>query len=385
MEGLLKSARHQLQQKREQRISLEKQLAIIRQEEEKLANTVEYLAQTDNSESTTESTPSPSKPSTPVKSKPSTSKTQTSGLPSSKAEFIKIEEDVEEIVQKSSIGKKKWYVIFNGPFRGIYTDWALASPHIIGQSVSHKSYTSQEEAQQALKEAYKTVTTEEVQRSKRFISLNQGFQERLREGSHKMNPIDLIRKIPTTKEREEMKKPTVEKFQRLWDSVIHYNEVQATKSFYPSDIPVGPKVIFLPGAAPTDIHEYFVHGLVDTIYTDGTSIREFQQFPSEIQSIIKAYNAHFAKGRSLYFKLHSSYPIFDSNNHKLLVPSITLAELGVSNPEHYPDKKEQDDSPPATPSTKNLVDALAGMQLRVPCDYILRYLVTCLDVFMIYN
>lgn len=43
------------------------------------------------------------------------------------------------------------------------------------------------------------------------------------------------------------------------------------------------------------------------------------------------------------------------------MPSITLAELGVSNHDHYPDKKEQDDSPPATPSTKNLVDALAGV------------------------
>ena len=137
--------------------------------------------------------------------------------------------------------------------------------------------------------------------------------------------------------------------------------MQATKSFYPSDIPVGPKVIFLPGAAPTDIHENFVHGLVDTIYTDGTSIREFQQFPSEVQNIIKTYNAYFARNRPLYFKLHSSYPIFDSNDHKLLVPSITLAELGVSNPEHYPDKKQQDETTPAIPSTKNLVDNLAGV------------------------
>ena len=122
MEGILKQAQHQLQQKREQRISLERQLAIVKKEEEKLANTVEYLTQTTNSEETTESTPSPSKFSTPVKSKPSVSKTQTSCSPSSKTKFIKIEEDVEEIIQNSSIGKKKWYVIFNGPFKGIYTD-----------------------------------------------------------------------------------------------------------------------------------------------------------------------------------------------------------------------------------------------------------------------
>ncbi|PWA60009.1 reverse transcriptase [Artemisia annua] len=356
MEGILKQAQHHLQQKREQVISLEKQLTIAREEEEKLANTVQYLTQTTTSESTSESTPSPSKPSTPIKSRPS--KTQESESPSSrKNEFIKIEEDVEEIVQNSSIGKQKWYVIFNGPFKGIYSDWALASPHIIGKSVSHKSYTSQEEAKQALKESYKTVTTEEVQKSRRFISLNQRLQEK----SPRINPIDLIRSIPTTREREEMKKPSVEKFQRLWDSVIHYDEVQATKSFYPSKRPIGPKVVFLPGAAPTDVHEYFVHGLVDTIYTDGTTIREFQEFPIQVQNIIKTYNALFAHHRPLYFKLHSSYPVFDNNNHKLLVPSITLAELGVSNDVYPPKYELRDDLPPAIPSSQNLVDALAGV------------------------
>ncbi|PWA89022.1 hypothetical protein CTI12_AA107090 [Artemisia annua] len=310
-------------------------------------------------ESTSESTPSPSKPSTPIKSRPS--KTQESESPSSrKNEFIKIEEDVEEIVQNSSIGKQKRYVIFNGPFKGIYSDWSLASPHIIGKSVSHKSYTSQEEAKQALKESYKTVTTEEVQKSKRFVSLNQRLQEK----SPKINPIDLIRSSTTTREREEMKKPTVENFQRLWDSVIHYDEVQATKSFYPNKRPIGPKVVFLPGAAPTDVHEYFVHGLVDTIYTDGTTIREFQEFPMQVQNIIKTYNALFARNRPLYFKLHSSYPVFDNNDHKLLVPLITLAELGVSN-EIYPPKNEpRDNLPPAIPSPQNLVDALAGVFLH---------------------
>ncbi|PWA55815.1 Ankyrin repeat-containing protein [Artemisia annua] len=187
------------------------------------------------------------------------------------------------------------------------------------------------------------------------------YNLKLQEKSPKINPIDLLRSIPTTREREEMKKPTVEKFQRLWDSVIHYDEVQATKSFYPSRRPIGPKVVFSPGTTPTDVHEYFVHGLVDTIYTDGTTIWEFQEFPMQVQNIIKTYNALFARNRPLYFKLHSSYPVFDNNDHKLLVPSITLSELGVSN-EIYPPKNEpRDDLPPAIPSSQNLVDALAGV------------------------
>ncbi|PWA97406.1 hypothetical protein CTI12_AA029460 [Artemisia annua] len=65
--------------------------------------------------------------------------------------------------------------------------------------------------------------------------------------------------------------------------------------------------------------------------------------------------------RPLYFKLHSSYPVFDNNNHKLLVPSITLAELGVSNDVYPPKYEPRDDLPPAIPSSQNLVDALAGV------------------------
>ncbi|PWA89023.1 Enzymatic polyprotein [Artemisia annua] len=195
IEGILKQAQHHLQQKREQIIYLEKQLAIAREEEEKLANTVQCLTQTTNLESTSESTPSPS---TPIKSRPS--KTQESESPSSrKNEFIKIEEDVEEIIQ--------------------------------------------------------------------FIQTEQPYGN-------------------------------------------------------------------------------------------------FKNLPMQVQNIIKTYNALFARNRPLYFKLHSSYPVFDNNDHKLLVPSFTLAELGVSN-EIYPPKNEpRDNLPPAIPSPQNLVDALAGVFLH---------------------
>ena len=85
----------------------------------------------------------------------------------------------------------------------------------------------------------------------------------------------MIRSIPTRREREEMKKPSIEKFLRLWDSIMYYDEVQATKSFYLKKRPIGTKAVFLPRSAPMDVHEYLVHGLLDTVYTDGTSRREF--------------------------------------------------------------------------------------------------------------
>ncbi|GJT89384.1 enzymatic polyprotein [Tanacetum coccineum] len=149
-----------------------------------------------------------------------TSNTQRSSSSSpGEKEFMQREEQIERVLQNSSHEKQKWYVIFNGPFRGIYHDWSIASTHIIGKSVTHKSYLSKEAAEKALAESYKTITTEEVQKSQQFVSLNQQSQFAI------LNAVNKIRSIPTTKEREEIRKPTVEKFQRLLDSLINYGEI----------------------------------------------------------------------------------------------------------------------------------------------------------------
>nr|GEZ16350.1 enzymatic polyprotein [Tanacetum cinerariifolium] len=117
-------------------------------------------------------------------------------------EFMKRKEDIEKILQNSSHGEQKLYVIFNGPFRGIYNDWTIASTHIIGKSVSHKSLTK-EAAEKTLGESYKTVTTEEIQKSQKFVSLNQHLQSQ----TTKLNAINRMKNIPTTSEREERRKP----------------------------------------------------------------------------------------------------------------------------------------------------------------------------------
>nr|GEY90831.1 enzymatic polyprotein [Tanacetum cinerariifolium] len=100
-----------------------------------------------------------------------------------------------------------------------------------------------------------------------------------------------MKNILTTKENEEMKKPTAKKFRRFWDSLINYNEVHTTMLFYPKNRRVGP-----PEASPMDVYDNFVHGLIDTLYIDGDNLRELQEFPPKAQGIIKGYNDLFAKG-----------------------------------------------------------------------------------------
>ncbi|GJZ33786.1 hypothetical protein Tco_0579222 [Tanacetum coccineum] len=178
-------------------------------------------------------------------------------------------------------------------YKGIYTDWAIASTHIIGKSVSHKSYLLKEAAEKTLEESYKTITTEEVQKSKQFVSLNQHLQSQ----TAKLNAISRMKNIPTTKEKEEMRRPAVEKFQSLLDSLIYYNEVHTTMLFYPKKRRnIGPKAVFFPEASPKDVYDYFIHGLVDTVYINGETLKELQEFSLKVQSLIKGYKEIFARG-----------------------------------------------------------------------------------------
>nr|GFB58745.1 hypothetical protein [Tanacetum cinerariifolium] len=149
-----------------------------------------------------------------------------------------------------------------------------------------------------------------------------------------------MKNIPTAKEKEEMRRPTVEKFQRLLDSLMNYNKVHATMLFYPKKRRnIGPKAVFMPEASPKDIYDYYVHGLVDTIYINEETLKELQEFPLKVQGILRGYKEVFARGRELFLKLRSRYQIFDKEQ-KLLVPSITVAQLGVSN-KGYPEKDEK--------------------------------------------
>nr|GEU93500.1 hypothetical protein [Tanacetum cinerariifolium] len=84
------------------------------------------------------------------------------------------------------------------------------------------------------------------------------------------------------------------------------------------------------------------------------SPKELQEFLTKVQTAIKVYNDLFAKGQELYLKMHSSFPIFN-RERKLVVPSITIAQLGVSN-QDYPSKDINME--PTTPALDDLALSL---------------------------
>ncbi|XP_071687643.1 uncharacterized protein [Rutidosis leptorrhynchoides] len=125
---------------------------------------------------------------------------------------------------------------------------------------------------------------------------------------------------------------------------------------YPKNRKTSLKAVFLPEASPLTISEYFVHGLINTLYIDGRTLDEIKEFPQMMQEAITRYKDNFAKDREIFLRMHSSYPIFNECLY-LLVPAITIAQLGVSNG-NYPTR---DEAPQITPVIDHLVTTLAGV------------------------
>nr|GEU33052.1 retrovirus-related Pol polyprotein from transposon TNT 1-94 [Tanacetum cinerariifolium] len=88
-----------------------------------------------------------------------------------------------------------------------------------------------------------------------------------------------MKNVPTTSEREEMRRLSVENFQRLWDSLISYNDVHTMMMFYPKRRETRTNVVFFPQASPKDFYDYFIHGLVDSLYFHDNNPKELQEFP----------------------------------------------------------------------------------------------------------
>lgn len=150
-----------------------------------------------------------------------------------------------------------------------------------------------------------------------------------------------------------MKKVSEPKFKRYWDSIINYGELQTTMSFYPKNCGQDlPKVVFLVGATPITVSDYFQHGLIDTIYFNLNMIREFLL---RLQQALKAYDKNFGKGRELFLRTCSSYLVF--KDVSVLVSSLCIGFLGVNGAINYPCR---DEFPKIVPTPKLFTKTLSG-------------------------
>ncbi|XP_010543096.1 PREDICTED: uncharacterized protein LOC104816123 [Tarenaya hassleriana] len=288
MEGIIKTIQNQISQKDNQIKMIQENLSKLFEEREELIKSLNIIIKA------------------------------TGGTPVEEDKKEQVESDKVTLPTDIKVEEKpnKWYAIFSGPFRGIYVDYAIFSQHTNGKKVSHQAFQTKEEAQKALNESYKT------------MAQKQPVEPRAQLPSMK---IPKIAQIPTTQEKEALKKVTLEKYQSYWASLVDYKEKHTTMGFYPKMARTGPKAIFIGEANSLLAFDYLQHGLVDSIYTD--SMRIFEEFPRKMKPIIRNYFERFAKERTIFMKIKSSIPIFGNDK---IIQSQAVIQLGVAKGELPP-------------------------------------------------
>ncbi|XP_010523114.1 PREDICTED: uncharacterized protein LOC104801502 [Tarenaya hassleriana] len=338
MEGIIKTIQNQISQKDNQIKMIQENLSKLFEEREELIKSLNIIIKATGG--------------TPVEEdkKQEQAESEKVTLPTD----IKVEEKQDT-----------WYAIFNGPFRGIYINYAIVSQHTTGKKVSYQAFQSKEEAQKALNELYKTMAQKQpVEPKAQLPSIR----------------IPKIAQIPTTREKEAMKQVTLEKYQSYWASLLDYKEKHTTMGFYPNMTKVGPKAIFIGEVNPLLPFDYLQHGLVDSIYTD--SMRIFEEFPRKMKPIIRNYFERFAKERTIFMKIKSSIPIFGKDK---IIQSQAVIHLGVAKGELPPRDNASDYEIPDDLEAHSLLEVFKASR-RILADSEIKVNYASSNVLMItYN
>ncbi|KAK3026697.1 hypothetical protein RJ639_041544 [Escallonia herrerae] len=243
------------------------------------------------------------------------------------------------------IKTNKWYVIFNGPRRGIYSSWAEASKFILGSNVRHRSFKTNAEAEQALK-------MDQTERFKPFTpfqkdTFKEKLEQRKREKQVLLEPVvpkpnKIIarqflgprvdtRIIPEMINRQEAQKWILDIQTMAIDPDF---EEDLTMFAVAEELPgrTGWNVLgFDTGAEPKKVRQAFDLGLCKTIILS-KNLREIELFPSCIIDAVRKFQEN-TNTEDITLTLDSIMPIWNEEGKPAGKPNVFLW-IQMTNPKH---------------------------------------------------
>lgn len=204
--------------------------------------------------------------------------------PAKVQEEKKEEERLQEVINTpypKEDTRKKWYVIFDGPQKGIYTDWGVVQHIVKGKSYGHKAYFEERDARAALDLAYRTM-------------LQAKAKDIVREEPEKMKIFPKHLQILTEAQKAEQKKLTGAKFEMMVRRLTNYKEGNRFENYYPARSEYGVKAIMLPGASPALVHDFVSCGLCRMVFLS-PDLRELKGLPTNIQRAVGLFKRECLK------------------------------------------------------------------------------------------
>lgn len=245
----------------------------------------------------------------------------------------------------------KYYCIFNGPNKGVYTSWPVVSAMVTGKPYAHKAYATEKEALIALNENEALFPTgpSTAQSSKKE---QQSFKQAVQFGFAKPTPKNLRPIMPSTEQKAQRllrtrpgSEPSTER--PVSPCLLTYEDFEAhlqkARVMTDSDelclFTINKKNVslygILQGCKQELVRDLFNCGLIDVIYPSN-NLQEISLLPRGVFNAIKQFRKNICKTpeKQIYIKMTSS--LVDWDDSTALTPyhwiEIGLVKQGTSFP-----------------------------------------------------
>ncbi|RYR36425.1 hypothetical protein Ahy_A09g041386 [Arachis hypogaea] len=224
---------------------------------------------------------------------------QLSVVDKSGEEKIPENKTIAEIIKKST-QDKKYYVIYNGPMKGVYDAWEKAAPFTQQSRIIHKGgFLTLEEAKESFRE-YEALHPEQT-------------LKRADKAPIQTQRTGIIRNIPTRAEIKEKKRVCRSNLRETLNIVLNWTaEKRAILGYYPIAKEQLTKLVIFPEASPSDTYQFFHEfpaGFIDAV----------KRFKNMIDNV---------NPRDISLKFTNSQPIFNEEE-ECLVPAHQVIFMSV--------------------------------------------------------
>lgn len=227
---------------------------------------------------------------------------------------------IKEQSLNSPVISKNYYVVFNGPYPGIYLNWDLAEQAVKGHSgVKHKKFKSYDEA----KAAASIFTTSEQKAPLELIRDNSRINP-YKTALAKVSNLKIIGKLPAKQQVEfhlEEDSDFDIKVTNTWEDFAYLYSIarNATpkqfqeEKFYTTDKNNISYINIFPGADPELPYEAYQFGLLSTIYP-GDKLEEIQHFPENFRTAILQFKKKcLSKTQQIFIKFQSTTAFWEEH------------------------------------------------------------------------
>ncbi|RYR27297.1 hypothetical protein Ahy_B02g061636 [Arachis hypogaea] len=221
---------------------------------------------------------------------------------------------IAEIIKKST-QDKKYFVIYNGPMKGVYDAWKKAAPFTHQSKIIHKGgFLTLEEAKESFRE---------------YVHPEQTLR-RADKAPIQAQRTGIMRNIPTRAEIKEKKRVYRSNLRETLNIILNLTEEKrAILGYYPIAKEQLTKLVIFPDASPSDTYQFFQYGLIDTILIFN-DLKIISEFPAGFVDAVKRFKNMIdnVNPRDVSLKFTNSQPIFNEEE-ECLVPAYQVIFMSV--------------------------------------------------------